>query len=127
VTVLLTGLLIGFTGKIGTLGLIVCYLFCLGFISPNAMALALQPFTRNVGSASALIGSLQMVAGASASGLVSYLHNGTAIPMVSVMAGCAGISLMVLFPNLTYRGGTVVGGLTGAGASRILKKRGCSR
>lgn len=97
VTVLLTGILIGFNGKMATLGLILCYLFCLGFVSPNAMALALQPFTRNVGSASALIGSLQMVAGASASGLVSYLHNGTAIPMVSVMAGCAGISLMVLY------------------------------
>ena len=97
VTVLLTGILIGFNGKMATLGLILCYLFCLGFVSPNAMALALQPFTRNVGSASALIGSLQMVAGASASGLVSYLHNETAIPMVSVMAGCAGISLMVLY------------------------------
>ena len=77
---------VGFT-EIGTLGLIFCYLFCFGFVMPNAMALALQPFTRNAGSASALIGSLQMVAGASASGLVSFLHNGTAIPMVSVMAG----------------------------------------
>jgi len=96
VTVLLTGLLIGFSGKIAILVLILCYLFCLGFVSPNAMALALQPFTRNVGSASALIGSFQMVAGASASGLLSYLHNGTAIPMVAVMAGCAGISLAVL-------------------------------
>ena len=60
------------------------------------MALALQPFTRNVGSASALIGSLQMIVGALASALVSYLHNETAMPMIWVMAGCTSISLIVL-------------------------------
>jgi len=86
----------GFSGRLWMPGLIFCFLFCFGFVNPNAMALALQPFTRNAGSASALIGCLQMVAGASASGLVSFLHNGTAIPMVSVMAGSACISLLVL-------------------------------
>jgi len=82
--------------KIGTISLIFCYLFCFGFVSPNAMALALQPFTRNAGSASALMGSLQMVVGAMASGAVSYLHNGTALPMIWVMAGCTTVSLAVL-------------------------------
>jgi DHA1 family bicyclomycin/chloramphenicol resistance-like MFS transporter len=42
------------------------------------------------------------LAGASASGLVSYLHNGTAIPMVSVMAGSACISLVVLFGTALF-------------------------
>jgi DHA1 family bicyclomycin/chloramphenicol resistance-like MFS transporter len=101
-TLLLTGTLIGFSGRLWTPGLIFCFLFCFGFVNPNAMALALQPFTRNAGSASALIGSLQMVAGASASGLVSYLHNGTATPMVSVMAGSACISLVVLFGTALF-------------------------
>jgi DHA1 family bicyclomycin/chloramphenicol resistance-like MFS transporter len=63
----------------------------------NAIALALEPFTRNAGTASALIGSLQMVAGALSSGLVSYLHNGTMMPMVLMMAGCRCIGLLLLF------------------------------
>lgn len=90
------GTAVGFVGPIGTITLVFCYLFCLGFVGPNAMALTLQPFSRNAGIAAALMGSLQMMAGASASALVSYLHNGTAQPMVSMMFGCAVLSLVIL-------------------------------
>jgi DHA1 family bicyclomycin/chloramphenicol resistance-like MFS transporter len=86
----------GFIGKAGFISLVFCYLFLFGFVNPNAMALALHPFTRNAGSASALIGCIQMVGGASASGLVSCLYDGTAMPMIWVMAGCTGITLLVL-------------------------------
>lgn len=78
------------------LGLIFIYLFWLGFLAPNTTALALEPFTRSVGTASALLGSFQMVAGALASVLVSYLHDGTAIPMTMSMALCATIALAAL-------------------------------
>lgn len=78
------------------LGLIFIYLFWLGFLVPNTTAMALQPFTRSAGSASALLGSFQMVAGALASVLVSYFHNGTAIPMAMTMALCATIALAAL-------------------------------
>ncbi|MCX5805831.1 MAG: multidrug effflux MFS transporter [Proteobacteria bacterium] len=88
--------------KIGTIVLIFCYVFCFGFVNPNAMAVALQPFTRNVGSASALIGSLQMITGALASALVSYLYNGTAMPMIWVMSGCTSISLAVLLGDALF-------------------------
>ena len=91
-----------FGGITWTVGLIFCYLFLMGFIGPNGMALALDPFTRNAASASAMMGSLQMVAGASASGLVSYLHNGTALPMVSVMAGCTCLGLVVLCESALF-------------------------
>jgi DHA1 family bicyclomycin/chloramphenicol resistance-like MFS transporter len=86
----------------GIVGLIFCYLFLMGFIGPNGMALALDPFTRNAASASAMMGCLQMVAGASASALVSYLHNGTALPMVAVMAGCTCLSLLVLCESALF-------------------------
>ncbi len=76
------------------MGLVWCFLLCLGFLSPNTTALALQPFTRYAGSASALLGAIQMVAGALASAAVSMLHNGTIVPMVAVMAGCAAVSLL---------------------------------
>jgi DHA1 family bicyclomycin/chloramphenicol resistance-like MFS transporter len=99
IMILLTGGLTGFAGKAAILCLIFCYLFGFGCITSNAIALALEPFTRNAGTASALIGSLQMVAGAMSSGLLSCLHNGTIIPMVSIMAGTTCIGLLLLFSS----------------------------
>jgi len=97
IMLLVIGGFTGFVGKAAILGLIFCYLFGFGCTMSNAIALALEPFTRNAGTASALIGSLQMVAGALSSGLVSYLHNGTIMPMVLMMAGCTCIGLLILF------------------------------
>jgi DHA1 family bicyclomycin/chloramphenicol resistance-like MFS transporter len=98
--VLFSGSLIDFLPTSGIIGLIFCYLFCFGFVVPNATALALQPFTRNAGSASALNGSIHMLSGALASILVSYLHNGTILPMVSMMTGFTAIGVMVLGAHL---------------------------
>jgi MFS transporter, DHA1 family, multidrug resistance protein len=91
--VLLAGIWTGSFGKYPTIVLIACFLFCFGFMLPNAGALLLQPFERNAGSASALSGSLLMLTGTLASAAVSYLHNGTAIPMALVMCICAAIGL----------------------------------
>ncbi|MDX5421933.1 MAG: multidrug effflux MFS transporter [Hymenobacteraceae bacterium] len=93
---LLLGNYLGFLNADGSLLLIFFYMFSLGFISPNATALALAPFARNAGSASALMGSFQMAMGALASALVSTLHNNTAIPMTGVMAGATVISVSLL-------------------------------
>ena len=93
---LLSGNYFGFLSAPTSLILIFCYLFCLGVLSPNAAALALAPFARNAGSASALMGSAQMATGAIASALISGLHNATAIPMMGVMAGTTIISLSLL-------------------------------
>jgi DHA1 family bicyclomycin/chloramphenicol resistance-like MFS transporter len=93
---LLTGSLMGFLPKIAFVGLMVLFLFCFGFINPNSAALALQPFSRNVGSASAIMGSTIMVSGALASGLVSYFHNGTAVPMTLMMTLCPSTGLILM-------------------------------
>jgi MFS transporter, DHA1 family, multidrug resistance protein len=103
VLVLVTGGITGFMSKAGILSLIFGYLFCFGFVMSNAVALALEPFSRNAGSASALIGSLQMMAGAVASGLVSFLHNGTLFPMAGMMAGCTAISLLLLYGSVLFK------------------------
>jgi len=87
----------GVLGRFGLMSLLFGYLFFYGFVNANSMALALMPFTRNVGSASALMGSIQVVAGALTSWLVSSLHDGTALPMIRVMAGCAVISVVMLW------------------------------
>lgn len=94
--ILLAGGVVGFLPEIATLGLIFCFLLCFGLILPNATGLALEPFSRNAGSASALIGALQMVVGALASASVSYLHNGTVVPMVLMMCASAALSLILL-------------------------------
>ncbi|MCW3079056.1 multidrug effflux MFS transporter [Segetibacter sp.] len=92
---LLTGTISGFLGLYSTI--ILCFLFlsCQGFTFPNTSALSLAPFSKNAGSASALLGSVQMGIGAGTSALVSYLNNGTAMPMAGVMSGCA-LSAFVL-------------------------------
>lgn len=105
---LLAGSLMGFLSPFATLGLLLSYLFCFGLVLPNAMGLALEPFSRNAGSASALIGSLQMAAGAITSALVSAFHSGTGVPMASVMTACTGVTLIMaamsaLLPRTAHR------------------------
>jgi len=80
----------------GTFLFIFGFMMMQGFVFPNASALAIEPFTCNAGSASALLGSLQMASGAIASALVSYFHNNTALPMAGVMATCGIISFSTL-------------------------------
>jgi DHA1 family bicyclomycin/chloramphenicol resistance-like MFS transporter len=61
--------------------------------------MALAPFSENAGSASALIGFLQMVCGAILSAIVSALHDETLFPMVGGMA-TAGIVAFVIILRL---------------------------
>jgi MFS transporter, DHA1 family, multidrug resistance protein len=79
-----------------TLVLLFIFLFGNGLLGPNSMALALAPFSEYAGSASALIGFTQMLFGALASGLVSILHDYTALPMTGIMAFCAGASASLI-------------------------------
>ncbi len=77
----------------GVMLMIFGYLVGLGFLSPNTTAIAIEPFTRNAGTASALMGSMQMAAGALGSALVSYFHNGTALPMAVLLLLSSIVSL----------------------------------
>jgi DHA1 family bicyclomycin/chloramphenicol resistance-like MFS transporter len=83
-------------GLYGTIACIFFYLCCQGFSFPNSSALSMAPFTKEAGSASALMGSIQMALGAGSAALVGLLSNGTAIPMTAVMAGCSTIAMIVL-------------------------------
>lgn len=76
--------------------LIFVYLACQGFVFPNTSALALNPFSKLAGSASALLGTVQLAIGALASFLVSFFHDNTEFPMVSIMAMCSLFSLAIL-------------------------------
>ena len=72
-----------------TIFLIFIFLCTQGFVFPNASALSLASFGHNAGSASALLGAIQMTIGAGTSALVSVLQNHTALAMTGAMACCA--------------------------------------
>lgn len=74
------------------------YLFCLGFLLPDITALIMEPFDRErAGSASALLGSVQMLAGAVAAALVSWGYDGTIAVMAIGMPVCALASVGLLW------------------------------
>lgn len=81
----------------GLIAVMFVFLTGQGLIGPNTSALSLAPFDRNAGSASALSGSWRLGIGGIISAIVSVLHNGTAIPMVGMMAMCSVVSLILLF------------------------------
>lgn len=83
-------------GLVPTVALMFLFLSCQGFTFPNSAALAMAPFSTGAGSASALMGALQMGFGAVASALVGLFFNATAIPMAIIMAACTLMGLIVL-------------------------------
>ncbi|QEK50255.1 multidrug effflux MFS transporter [Pedobacter aquae] len=80
-----------------TLILIWIFMSALGFFSPNTSALSMAPFDKKAGIASALLGCFQMLFSALASFAVSFLHDGTAFPMIGVMAFCIICSFSLVY------------------------------
>ncbi|MGI4862629.1 MAG: multidrug effflux MFS transporter [Janthinobacterium lividum] len=116
--VLTTFVLLGLTsagvlGLGGTVALLFLFLCCLGFTNPNTSALSLAPFTRNAGSASALMGAIQMGMGALASVGVSLFNVHSALPMVAIMAATSLLALVVLLAG-RQRIGTLLAAPAGA-------------
>ena len=79
----------GFLSLIPAIVLIFLFLCCIGLTNPNAAALSLAPFSKNAGSASALMGAIQMGMGALISVVISLFEEPTTLPMTSAMAGSA--------------------------------------
>lgn len=94
---LVIGVINNWYGLYSLIGMMFIFLTGQGLTGPNASALSLAPFSKHTGSASALMGSWRMGAGAVISAIVSFLHNGTALPMVGMMFACAIVSLVILF------------------------------
>jgi DHA1 family bicyclomycin/chloramphenicol resistance-like MFS transporter len=76
-----------------------------GMILPQTMAGALANFPRMAGSASALLGFIQMAAAATAGALVGHFHNGTPMVMAATIVICAllgtGLYLILIQRNPT--------------------------
>jgi MFS transporter, DHA1 family, multidrug resistance protein len=79
-----------------TVAMLFVFLVCAGITYPNAAALALQPFTKNVGSAASLLGFIQLGVGALAAALVGLLDIEGLLPMAVVMAVCSATGWCIL-------------------------------
>jgi DHA1 family bicyclomycin/chloramphenicol resistance-like MFS transporter len=74
----------------------------LGLAMPTTAVLALEEQGRIAGTASALMGTLQFVVGAAAMAVCGALADGTPIPMIGGIAGCA--VLAFVFAHVTLAG-----------------------
>lgn len=79
----------------GTIIHIFILLCCLGLTNPNAASLALAPFSRNTGSAAALMGFLQMGIGASVSSCVGFLSGDDMLPLVAIFTSASTLGLLI--------------------------------
>jgi MFS transporter, DHA1 family, multidrug resistance protein len=94
--IFLTGVFNDWFNLPGTIVMFFALLSCLGLTYPNASALALAPFTRNIGSASALIGFLQIGVAGLASGCVGLFTSRNSVPIIAVMTSTSLVALLIL-------------------------------
>jgi DHA1 family bicyclomycin/chloramphenicol resistance-like MFS transporter len=80
-------------------------LFGMGLINPLGTAIALQPFGRQAGAASALLGFLQMGSAAIGTTLASALPLGPTAALAAVMTGASILALLAFLPVFRGRAG----------------------
>ncbi|SEB19395.1 multidrug effflux MFS transporter [Pedobacter hartonius] len=95
--VFIVGSFNGWFGLSATIFLLFIFLSCLGIANPNTSALSLAPFSKNGGSASALMGAIQMGIGTLASIGVGLFDTHSSLPMVAIMASTSLIALTILY------------------------------
>ena len=87
--------LAGWTPPALVAALLMVVALAFGMTMPNVMNATMQPLPEIAGAVGAAAGSIQMTAGAAASGLVSVLFDGrSALSMTAVMATCSLLALI---------------------------------
>lgn len=76
-----------------TIALLFLYLSSIGLVMPNASALSMKPFERNAGSASALLGFIQMGLGSLATVAVGLMNIKTVFPLAIGIVVCSTLGL----------------------------------
>jgi len=107
--IFVVGAIAGWYGLGATIALLFLFLTFLGFTYPNAAALALAPFDKNAGTASALLGTSQMGIGALASVAVSAFNNGTEVPLSAIIAATSVLALGILVMGASQPSSRVTG------------------
>lgn len=80
----------------GIIAMFFLFLSCLGLSNPNTAGLALAPFSKNAGSASALMGAVQMVLGSLASIAVGLFVKDSMTPITVILLASSSLALLVL-------------------------------
>ncbi|GIL40051.1 Bcr/CflA family multidrug efflux MFS transporter [Roseiterribacter gracilis] len=105
----LTLFALGSTGTFGLYGIVVpLFVFAgsIGFVTPNSTTMAMAPYGRDAGSASALLGTIQFTLAAIMASTVGALEDHTARPMTIVIASCS-IAGVICFAVLRPRSAIV--------------------
>ena len=76
--------------------------FATGLSMPNAQAGAISVNPKAAGTASGLLGFIQMAVGAGVAQTVGTIHDGTPYPMIAVMLVCAGLGVAAIALPLWY-------------------------
>ncbi len=76
--------------------LLFCYIAPIGFLLPNTAALSMRPFSKNTGSAAALLGVIQMGMGAMSSVMIGLFDVKTVLPMTIVLVCTSLLALLIL-------------------------------
>jgi MFS transporter, DHA1 family, multidrug resistance protein len=95
-TTFLVGALNGWFGLAGTIAMIFLFLATVGLTNPNASALSLAPFTRNAGTASALMGALQWGLGSLSSYELGVFHRRSLVPLTAVIFASSALGMLVV-------------------------------
>ncbi len=91
----LVGTVCGWFGLNPTLALLFIALSSLGLAYPNAAALALAPFDQNIGSASAMLGFLQIGVSGLASASIGIFDSHRMLPVVLILAATSWTGLAI--------------------------------
>ena len=83
-------------GLYETIAMLFLFLGCLGISNPNTAGLTMAPFAKNAGSASALMGAIQLGLGALASFAVGVFVKNSVTPMVVIMTASTITAFVVL-------------------------------
>ena len=83
-------------GLYETIAMLFLFLACLGISNPNTAGLTMAPFAKNAGSASALMGAIQLGLGAIASFAVGIFVKDSVAPMIFIMTATTIIAFIVL-------------------------------
>lgn len=92
----LAGTMFGWFGLAPTIALIFIALSTLGLAFPNAAALALSPFDHNIGSASAMLGFLQIGISGLASASIGIFNSRSILPVALILCVTSWIGLAIL-------------------------------
>lgn len=83
-------------GLYETIGMLFLFLACLGISNPNTAGLTMAPFAKNAGSASALMGAIQLGLGALASFTIGMFVKDSVAPMVIIMTTTTILAFIIL-------------------------------